>query len=225
MSLAPALLICSKGGPAVQMPIDPTRFTAFLSVMMVMAATPGPANLFAIATGMERGKRAAMVGIAGMNLATLVWFSAAAAGLGALVIAFPKAFHLLTLAGGAYLIWLGAKSLWSGIRGTTTALNAGRGAGTSALRDGFAVQIANPKAVVFFTAVLPPFIDIHRPIVPQLVVFAAATVGIDLISMSAYGLGGAALAEKMTEPRFQRVFAMIVGLLLISAAGLILSRH
>lgn len=209
----------------MQLPVDPTKFGAFFSVMMVMAATPGPANLFAIATGMERGKRAALVGMVGMNLATLVWFSAAAAGLGALVIAFPQVFHLLTLAGGAYLIWLGAKSLWSGIRGTASTLKINKGAGTSALRDGFAVQIANPKAVVFFTAVLPPFIDIHRPIVPQLLFFAAATVGMDLISMSAYGLGGAAIAQRMTEPRFRRVFAMIVGLLLISASGLILFRH
>lgn len=209
----------------VQMPVDPARYGAFLSVMMVMAATPGPANLFAIATGMERGKQAAMIGIVGMNTATLVWFTAAAAGLGALVIAFPQVFHLLTLAGAAYLVWLGGNSLWSGLKGGGGTIKAMKAAGTSALRDGFAVQISNPKAVVFFTAVLPPFIDVHRPIVPQLVLFAAATIGMDMISMTAYGLGGAALAQKMTEPRFQRVFATIVGLLLISAAGLILSRH
>jgi threonine/homoserine/homoserine lactone efflux protein len=47
----------------------------------------------------------------------------------------------------------------------------------------------------------------------------------DMITMTSYGLGGAAIAQRMTEPRFQRVFAMIVGLLLISASGLILFRH
>ena len=196
--------------------------------MVVLAATPGPANLFAIATGMERGKRAALVGVIGMNAATLVWFGAAALGLGALVIAFPDLFHLLTYAGGAYLVFLGSRSLWAGLKGGKDGsgpTKVVKAAGTSALRDGFAVQIANPKAVLFFTAVLPPFLDVHRPIVPQLMLFAAATIGMDILSMSAYGLGGAALASRMTEPTFQRVFAIIVGLLLISAAGLILFRH
>jgi threonine/homoserine/homoserine lactone efflux protein len=209
----------------VQLPVDPTKFWAFFSVMMVMAATPGPANLFAVATGMERGKRAALVGILGMSIATLVWFTAAAAGLGALILAFPKLFHLLTFFGAAYLIWLGSKSLWSGIKGTGGPIRSVAAAGRSALRDGFVVQISNPKALVLFSAVIPPFLEVDRPIAPQMFLFAAATIGMDMITMTSYGLGGAAIAQRMTEPRFQRVFAMIVGLLLISASGLILFRH
>jgi len=209
----------------VQLPVDPTKFWAFFSVMMVMAATPGPANLFAVATGMERGKRAALVGIVGMSIATLVWFTAAAAGLGALILAFPKLFHLLTFVGAAYLVWLGAKSLWSGLKPTTGPIKSVAAARRSALRDGFIVQISNPKALVFFSAVIPPFLEVDRPIAPQMLLFAAATIGMDMMTMTAYGLGGAAMAQKMTEPRFQRVFAIIVGLLLISAAGLILFQH
>jgi threonine/homoserine/homoserine lactone efflux protein len=87
------------------------------------------------------------------------------------------------------------------------------------------VQISNPKALVLFSAVIPPFLEVDRPIAPQMFLFAAATIGMDMITMTSYGLGGAAIAQRMTEPRFQRVFAMIVGLLLISASGLILFRH
>jgi threonine/homoserine/homoserine lactone efflux protein len=96
--------------------------------------------------------------------------------------------------------------------------------GRSALRDGFAVQIANPKILLFFGAVLPPFIDVARPLAPQLLMFAAATIGMDLISMSSYGLGGAALASRMNEPGFRKGFAIAVGVLLITAAVLIVSR-
>jgi threonine/homoserine/homoserine lactone efflux protein len=213
------------------LPVDPARYSAFLVTMFVMAITPGPANLFAIATGMQKGKGAALLGVAGMNLATLVWFACSALGLGALIIAFPKAFHLLALAGAAYLVWLGVKSIWSGIKDPGLTDGGGEGQahrsfsmGRSALRDGFAVQIANPKILLFFTAVLPPFIDLHRPLVPQLVMFAAATIGMDLISMSSYGLGGAALASRMNEPGFRKGFAIVVGVLLITAAGLIVSR-
>ena len=207
------------------LPVDPARYGAFLVTMFVMAITPGPANLFAIATGMQKGKGAALLGVAGMNTATLVWFACSALGLGALIVAFPKAFHLLALAGAAYLVWLGIKSILSGLkgRGEGEAHRAFR-MGRSAFRDGFAVQIANPKILLFFTAVLPPFIDLHRPLAPQLVMFAAATIGMDLISMSSYGLGGAALSSRMNEPGFRKGFAILVGVLLITAAGLIVSR-
>jgi len=208
------------------LPVDPARYSAFLVTMFVMAITPGPANLFAIATGMQKGKGAALLGVVGMNTATLVWFACSALGLGALIIAFPRAFHLLALAGAAYLVWLGFKSIRSGIRdkGEESQAAPSFRMSRSAFRDGFAVQIANPKILLFFTAVLPPFIDIHRPLAPQLVMFAAATIGMDLISMSGYGLGGAALASRMNEPGFRKGFAIIVGVLLITAAALIVSR-
>jgi threonine/homoserine/homoserine lactone efflux protein len=207
------------------LPVDPARYSAFLAAMFVMAITPGPANLFAIATGMQKGKGAALLGVVGMNIASLVWFCASALGLGALIVTFPKAFHVLALAGAAYLVWLGIKSILSGLKadadpGEPRQFRMGR----SAFRDGFAVQIANPKVLLFFTAVLPPFIDVQRPLAPQLAMFAAATIGMDLISMSAYGLGGAALSSRMNEPGFRRGFAVMVGILLITAAALIVSR-
>ena len=208
------------------LPVDPARYSAFLVAMFVMAITPGPANLFAIATGMQKGKGAALAGVAGMNVATLVWFACSALGLGALIIAFPKAFHVLALAGAAYLVWLGVKSIRSAIkdRGEQGLAAPSVQMGRSAFRDGFAVQIANPKILLFFGAVLPPFIDVDRPLAPQLVMFAAATIGMDVISMSSYGLGGAALASRMNEPGFRKGFAIVVGVLLIAAAVLIVSR-
>jgi threonine/homoserine/homoserine lactone efflux protein len=206
------------------LPVDPARYGAFLATMFVMAITPGPANLFAIATGMERGKGAALISVLGMNCGTLIWFLGSALGLGALILAFPAAFHILALAGAAYLVWLGLKSIWAGIKNAESHAKAVVRAGRSAFFDGFMVQIANPKAILFFTAVLPPFIDVKRPLVPQLIMFACATIGMDLISMSSYGLGGAALASRMNEPGFRKGFAIVVGVLLITAAGLIVSR-
>ncbi|MCI3135649.1 LysE family translocator [Phenylobacterium aquaticum] len=209
----------------VQLPVDPARFATFLGVMAVMAVTPGPANVFAIATGAEKGKAAALTAVAGMNLATLVWFAAAALGLGGIILAFPRAFHLVALAGAAYVAWLGVKSLLAARQAGGELAPSRFKPGRSALRDGFAVQISNPKAVLFFTAVLPPFLDPHRPLPSQLLAFACATIGFDLISMSSYGLGGAALAARMTEPGFRRVFQVGVGLLLLAAAALMALRH
>lgn len=210
----------------MSLPVDPARYAAFLGVMTVMAVTPGPANLFAIATGAEKGKGAALAAVAGMNGATLVWFSAAALGLGAVVLAAPGAFAWMAYAGAAYLVWLGLKA-WRAAFSTGEAEIGGAVVrpGRSALLDGFTVQIANPKIVLFFTAVLPPFLDPARALPPQLVAFATGTIGLDVAAMSAYGFGGAALAARMTEPRFRRGFQLIVGALLLSAATLMILRR
>jgi threonine/homoserine/homoserine lactone efflux protein len=205
-------------------PVDPARYAAFWGVMTVMALTPGPANLFAIATGARRGKAAALAGMAGMNCATLVWFAGAALGLSALIVAFPAAFRLLAWAGAAYVAWLGLKALLAARHAIVDAHAPAR-SGTSAWSDGFMVQIANPKVLLFFTAVLPPFVDTHRPVGPQLVAYAVATLAMDGLCMTTYGLGGAAIARRMTVPRFRRGFSVFVGLLLLAAAALIAARE
>lgn len=206
------------------LPVDAPRYLAFLGVMIVMAATPGPANLFAIATGMSRGKRAALSGVVGMNAASLCWFLAAALGLGALMLAFPTVFHALAVAGGLYVAWLGIKAILAGLRHEAAAAAVTLTGGRSAFSDGFLVQATNPKVLLFFAVVLPPFIDVHRPLWPQMAMFAGGAITMDVIAMSAYGLGGAALSARMAQPRFRRGFSFVVGALLLSAAALILWR-
>jgi threonine/homoserine/homoserine lactone efflux protein len=210
----------------MRLPVDPQLYVAFCGVMAVLAVTPGPANLFSIATGMERGRRAVLLAVAGMNVATLVWFGAAALGLGALVTAFPEAFRWIAIGGAVYVGWLGVSSIRSALKPASPSGGEARAVQTRrpAFVDGFLVQLANPKAVLFFTAVLPPFLDVDRPAAPQLALFAAAVILMDVITMTTYGFGGAALARRMDQPRFRRWFGVIVGLLLLTAAVLIVSR-
>ncbi|MBX9706621.1 MAG: LysE family translocator [Caulobacteraceae bacterium] len=210
----------------MHLPVNPQLYVAFCGVMAVLAVTPGPANLFSIATGMERGRRAVLLAVLGMNAATLVWFGAAALGLGTLVTAFPDAFRWIAIGGAAYVGWLGVTSVLGAIRARASAGHSVQAVQTHrpAFVDGFLVQLANPKAVLFFTAVLPPFLDVGRPAAPQLGLFAAAVILMDVVTMTTYGFGGAALARRMDEPRFRRAFGLIVGLLLLTAAVLIVSR-
>ncbi|WP_396595018.1 LysE family translocator [Brevundimonas sp. R86498] len=211
----------------MSLPVDPHLYLVFLGVMAVLAVTPGPANLFAIATGVERGHRAVLLAVLGMNLATLVWFGAAALGLGALVAAFPAVFRWMAVAGAAYVAWLGLSALGKALRSPPAAAEAAAPRiqpRRPAFLDGFLVQLSNPKAILFFTAVLPPFLDPDRPAAPQLGLFAAAVIGMDVLTMSAYGLGGAALAEQLDRPDFARIFGLVVGCLLLAAAVLIVTR-
>ena len=206
------------------LPVDPHLYSTFLGVMAVMAVTPGPANLFAVATGVEKGRASALVGVIGMNAATLVWFGAAALGLGALVKAFPAAFKVIAVLGALYVAWLGVKALRGAFASAAQPDHVEVRRGRSALIDGFTVQIANPKAILFFTAVLPPFVDVNRPVAPQMALFAVAAIGMDMMSMSAYALSGAALSRQMQQPRFRKGFGVFVGVLLMTAAVLIVAR-
>jgi threonine/homoserine/homoserine lactone efflux protein len=208
----------------MQLPVDPARFAAYVSITAVLVVTPGPANLFAIATGARRGRGAVPAAVAGMLGANLVWLSAAGLGLGALAHAYPAAFRLVAYAGAAYVAWLGVRALWTAARAPGEAAHAPATAGGSALRDGFVVQISNPKALLFTTVVLPPFVDPARPAGAQILALAAVMLLGDLLAMSAYGLGGAALARRMTEPHFRRGFSAFTGVLLLSAAALIALR-
>lgn len=204
------------------LPVDPARYALFLGMMAVFAITPGPANLFAVATGVRAGAGAALIGVLGMNAASLVWIGAAALGLGALAPAFPNLFRAIAIAGALYVAWLGAKALWTALRDRAAPPDAGRAAtAATAFRDGFAVQFANPKAVIFFTAVLPPFVDAARPAAPQLALLAATVVGADLLAMSGYGLAGGALASALRQARVRRPFSALTGALLLGAALMI----
>ncbi len=207
------------------LPISLERLALFLPVMAVVAFTPGPANIFAIATGVRRGPRAALEGVAGMYVGTLVWFFGAAFGLHALMTAYPGAFRWLAILGGTYVAWLGAQALWGAWRGGASHLDDGKPARPgAAFRDGMAVQLANPKALLFFTAILPPFLDPAAPLGPQLFAFGVIAIGMDVIAMSAYGLGAGALADKLRQPNAQRAFSAIVGALFLITAAFILLR-
>jgi threonine/homoserine/homoserine lactone efflux protein len=206
-------------------PVSPAVYGPYLVMAAGMAITPGPANLFALATGLEKGPRAGLIGVFGMIAASIVWFVAAAFGLGALMATFPQAFSVLAIIGGLYLAWLGFKALRAAFDPATKGLDMGGAkAASQPFLDGFVVQISNPKALLFFTAVLPPFIDIGRPIVPQLIMFGVGIIGFDLIQMSLYALMGAGMAKRFGQARFARIFYGGVGMILMTTATLVLIR-
>ena len=201
-----------------------TDLGTFVLGTIFIVLVPGPNSLYVMTIASRYGIAAGYRGAAGIFVGDLILMTLAATGVASVFQANPALFLALKYAGAAYLVWLGLKSLWAGIRNLESHASATVRAGRSAFLDGFMVQIANPKILLFFSGVLPPFLDIKRPLAPQLIMFACATIGMDLISMSSYGLGGAALSTRMNQPGFRRGFAIFVGVLLITAAVLIVSR-
>jgi threonine/homoserine/homoserine lactone efflux protein len=205
-------------------PVATDKYFGFLAVMTAMAMMPGPAVLFAVAAGMTRGRRGAILATLGMNLAALVWFIGSALGLVVVASTAPWIFKIAGWIGVLYIAWLGIDALLGAFKREAAAPKALKAPGVSVFRDGFVVQVTNPKALLFFTAVLPPFVELDRPIWPQMGAFAVALFVLDGFFMTSYGMLGAAFAHKMSEQKFRRGFSLLVGTILMLVAGLMTQR-
>ena len=202
-------------------PVDPTKYYAFLVAMALMAISPGPAIMFFVRTGLGGRASRVFAGVIGVNSATLLWFIASAFGLQILMNAFPLAFKVVAVAGGLYIVWLGLKTFRAALslKSETVDDNALKAAplrsDLATLREGFMVQMLNPKVLLFFSAVLPPFIDTTRPMPPQMAVFAATAVAMDATAMTTYGLGAVRLSQWLRQPRYKQRFDLGAGTILM----------
>ena len=157
---------------------------AFCATEAVLCLIPGPAVLVVASMALARGFRPALGAALGVLAANTLYFALSAAGVGALLLASRDLFLAIKWLGAAYLIWMGARMVF----GTAApAESVESGTGRPILR-GFVVQGANPKAIVFFSALLPQFIDPSGAVATQLLVLGASSVVIELLTLTAYAL-------------------------------------
>lgn len=173
----------------------------FVATVFFVSATPGPNMLLAMNHGMRFGARAALSTCLGLLSALALLIIASAAGLGALMAASESLFSGVKYAGAAYLIWLGVQT-W---RATPTALGESRsnnatGGSLARYRTGFLVAMSNPKALIFFGALFPQFVDPALPQAPQWLTLAATFYVIEGSWQFAYAAGGARLAGWLNSP-------------------------
>ena len=126
---------------------------------------PGPAVLFVLSQALSRGARLTVWSILGIIAANTVYFVLSATGIGAILIASYDVFFAIKWVGAAYLVWLGIAAFF----GKSTILSISPAAPSQAragrmFANGFILQMSNPKALLFFTALLPQFINPHAPV-------------------------------------------------------------
>lgn len=200
-----------------------TDYGAFVIAIIVFLAIPGPGNLALITStgkgGLAGGMGATLGVIAGDQM--LLW--AAVAGVSALLANYPTAFHVVQWVGAAYLTWLGVKMLLAK-PGDTPILKMKTG---HYFRQSMLITLLNPKAIVFYMAFFPLFVD---PVQHQ----GLATFGVMSATIAAltfvYGLNAVLLtyflaARLRANPRISAVLEKAAGLFLIGfGIKLVLSR-
>src|SRR5262249_30222318 len=154
----------------------------------------------------------------GILSANAVYFTLSATSLGAVIVASYRLFFLIKWAGAAYLVYLGLASFF-GKSSILSLPEAGNvfGSCRRIFRDGFMLQAANPKALLFFTAILPQFIDAGHSVAFQILVLGISSIIVEFVILFVYGqLAGRALATARS-PRFEKVTNRVAGSLLIGA--------
>ena len=201
----------------------------FAATEAVLCLSPGPAVLLVLSVSLTQGRLPGMQASAGILMANTFYFLLSATSLGAILLASWEVFFLIKWVGAAYLIWLGLKMFMT--RGDAYFHAAEHPMPTrSAWRTflhGVIAQGANPKALVYFTALLPQFVNPAAPLAPQITILAVTSILIEFGVLAGYATLASRASRFAHRPRFASVLNRVGGSLLIGAgAGLAtLKRH
>lgn len=183
----------------------PTRLPEYLVAAIVIIIAPGPSVLFVIARAVAWGRKIAILTVAGNVLGSLVLSTLVALGVGPILQRWHITYIAVQWAGGLYLIYLGVDAIKKRAVHAADMTNQGPIAPTArqSIRDGFWVGVLNPKAIVFFAAVLPQFVDIDGGrVTVQLILLGLVFCVLAFISDGTWGLlAGTARAWLATDNR------------------------
>jgi homoserine/homoserine lactone efflux protein len=192
-------------------------WSAFALIELALCLTPGPAVLLVLAQSLSRGVGRTMWAIFGILGANTTYFLLSATGIGAILLASYDLFFAIKWIGAAYLVWLGANAfLGSANRLLVEAAN-GPSDTRKLLASGFILQMANPKALLFFTALVPQFIDPHSALWPQIAILAVTSMAIEFAVQIFYATLAGRFSRYAAMPRFAIVTNRVAGSLLIAA--------
>jgi len=147
-------------------------YLAFMAAAAALAFVPGPTVTVIIANSLRYGHRAGLLNVAGTQAGFVIWLAIAALGLGAAIKMMGVWFDVLRWAGALYLMWLAFK-LFRSNGDLAVAVDRARPRGSFFLQ-GFVVIISNPKMLVLFGALIPPFITPDGNAMQQILILGAS---------------------------------------------------
>jgi threonine/homoserine/homoserine lactone efflux protein len=143
----------------------------FAVAATLLLLIPGPAVLYVVARSVEQGRIAGLASVFGITTGTLVHVLASTLGLSALLASSALAFAVVKYAGAGYLIYMGVRRILKRTETPASPLKLPKRSLGRLYRDGFIVNLLNPKTALFFLAFLPQFVDSSRGAVPFQIAF------------------------------------------------------
>lgn len=189
-----------------------------------LSLSPGPAVMLVIAFGLTQGARRSLFATLGILAANSIYFALSATSLGALIAASPAFFTVVKWLGAAYLVHVGLAAIFGRPSPLTVSDPGSRnGSRRSIFLAGLMLQLANPKALIFFIAILPQFVDPQLPIGAQMLWLAAGSVIPEFLILFGYGLLAARARGLASDARYARWTDRVAGTLVLAVATLVLT--
>jgi len=192
---------------------------AYLSAVLILMITPGPSQLLMLSNTLGSGFKKSVATIAGDLTANSLQMTIASVGLASILYASQYTFTVIKWLGVAYLVFMGVRL----IRRTPSENVVGDQQAKSIktlYMQGFVTSASNPKAIIFFAALFPQFLDPQEPVALQLLILGLTYLTIDGIFLSVYGSLAEWIAERF-KSRVSKNLDRISGSFLIGAAILL----
>ncbi|MBI3652556.1 MAG: LysE family translocator [Acidobacteria bacterium] len=188
----------------------------FAATEFLLSMTPGPSVLLVVSQGMKFNTRSSLRGTLGILSGNAVYFILSAAGLGTLLLASAQLFQVIKWAGAGYLIVVGIRMLLAtSDRAEPYAMESAAKRSRKLFSQGLITQLSNPKAIIFFAALLPQFITTESNVVWQFFILGVTSIALEFPVLLAYGW----LAERgrrwLPKGRFAALPDRLAGIFLI----------
>jgi threonine/homoserine/homoserine lactone efflux protein len=213
-------------------PSSDSTLLLYLVATLLICLSPGPNVLLMISFGLRDGRPSVLRAVAGVVTASLIFLVVSALGVAAALHASTTLFAAVRYAGAAYLVYLGARLLIAAARAADVApppdaaLTAPpQRARTSAYWQGLITHLSNPKAIVFWSALLPQFIDTGRAVAPQIVFLGLLGIAMDAVVLTGYGLAAAAARHYAPTQAFTRWIDAAAGSFFVLTGALLAFAH
>ena len=189
----------------------------YFAATIVLSLSPGPGVFSSISSGMHHGFRLGVWNGIGMQFANLFIAIGVSLGLGALLLASETLFTIVKWLGVIYLVYLGI-STWRAPAKTFEEDKTDTGTTVrEVFMHGFFVNATNPKGIIFFAAILPQFVDVAHPQLPQYAIFAGTTFAVDVVVMAGYTALASRVLKVMRDPSQIRFVNRTIGGAFIAA--------
>ncbi len=201
---------------------DLTLVLAYVATFVALNFTPGPAVLKVTSDAISNGIGPAHASMAGIFTANMMYALLAAAGMSALLLAFPVVFELVKWIGVGYLAWLAARTLYSVFTAKNMMAKPSSKRSKKALFwSSFAIQGANPKSVLSFVVMLPVFAGAGEGIELRMMMLALFNVVLEYPALLFYSILGSTAAKFAVSTFSRRILSFISGCGLALAALMI----
>lgn len=199
-----------------------TTWLTFFAASWAISISPGPGAIASMSAGLNHGFRYGYVTIIGLVLGIWTQLLVVGVGLGALVAASSTAFTVVKWLGVGYLVWLGVQQWRAPARPMVAATDSTEVISQRALiLKAWMINIVNPKGTVFLLAVVPQFITLSAPLLPQYLTIGATLAFTDMVVMAGYTALASRVLGALKEPSHIRAMNRTFGGLFVVAGSLL----